>query len=134
MILDSDDLLASWCIGTRLQSVRQQSVGEAWVFPVMLFRNEPGDLNLLWNRLDGSEDLQRFLLSDPPWHTSSTVWRADVVRRIGGFNERVMYGDNAELHIRGLIQNVRLVKQCEALPGVIFRRSETSRITNKESG
>jgi hypothetical protein len=73
-------------------------------------------------------------LSDPPWHTSSTVWRADVVRRIGGFNERVMYGDNAELHIRGLIQNVRLVKQCEALPGVIFRRSETSRITNKESG
>ena len=133
MFLDSDDLVASWCIETRLQWVQQQRNADAWVFPVMLFRNAPGDLNLLWNRLEGEEDLRRFLLSDPPWHTSSTVWRSDVIRRLGGFNERVMYGDDADLHIRALIQKVAFRKQCAVLPDIFIRRSETGRITNTVS-
>jgi hypothetical protein len=72
--------------------------------------------------MDGPESLQKILVI-----LASLAYVVDSLATL-------MYGDNAELHIRGLMQNVRLVKQCEALPGVFFRRSETCRITNKESG
>ena len=130
MFLDSDDLLAPWCLSLRLQSAAELPDHDLWVFPVMLFEEAPGDLSVCWNRLDGDEDLERFLRSDPPWHTSSPLWRRDAFNRVGGFNEAVMYGDDADLHVRALLNGVDYVKHPEMLPDVFVRRSAASRITN----
>jgi hypothetical protein len=100
------------------------------VFPVLLFHDTPGDSDILWNVLDGDDDLIRFLRSDPPWCVTSPLWRRDALERIGGFNERVFYGDDAELHTRAILNGLRHEKHAGAQPDCFIRRSETPRITS----
>jgi glycosyltransferase involved in cell wall biosynthesis len=131
LFLDSDDLLDPQCLFSRLDMARSQPDFDLWAFPVELFRNVPGDLRLPWNRMSGdSEVLVRFLRSDGPWCVSSPLWRKAAFQRIGGFNPRVLYGDDADLHIRALLDGTRF-RQCpEALIDVFVRRSDAVRITN----
>ena len=130
LFLDSDDLLAPWCLEERCRIIDDLPAADAVIFPVLLFHHTPGDINRLWNRLDGADDLQRFLRSDPPWHTSSTIWRVSSLQKLNGFNENIMYGDDADLHIRGLFLRMNFSKRCAALPDVFIRRASAERITN----
>jgi glycosyltransferase involved in cell wall biosynthesis len=129
MFLDSDDLLAPWALEERY-GIFENADADAAVFPVMLFRKRPGDLNRLWNQIDGPDDIQRFLTSDPPWHTSSTLWRRDSLQRLGGFNEQLIYGDDADLHLRALLRCFKFQKCPETHPHVFIRRADAERITN----
>jgi glycosyltransferase involved in cell wall biosynthesis len=133
IFVDSDDIMAPWCLSARMEAVAQHSEPGFWVFPVLLFRRQPGDLATCWNRLEGDEDLDRFLRSDPPWHTSSPVWRKSAFVAIGGFNERVIYGDDAHLHARALLHSIHYRKFPDHLPDVFIRRGDEQRITNQWS-
>ena len=131
LFLDSDDLLAPWCLEQRVQAAAERPDHDLWVFPVLLFTNQPGDLDLQWNVLENSRaDLDRFLQSDPSWHTSSPLWRREKLFALGGFNEAVCYGDDADLHLRALLAGARIQKLSQALPDVFIRRSQEPRITN----
>jgi glycosyltransferase involved in cell wall biosynthesis len=131
MFLDSDDLLARDCLEQRVRKALQQPDFDLWVFPVELFRERPGDLQQPWNHMsDASEVLERFLRSDGPWCVSSGLWRRSEFQRVGGFNPLVMYGDDADLHIRALLLDSRFL-QCIGTPADVFiRRSDVARITN----
>lgn len=133
IFLDSDDLLAPWCLAQRIVTMNL-SDEDFLVFPVALFSETIGDQSELWNALarPGS-DLQRFLHSDGPWHTSSPIWRKEAFLKIGGFNERVFYGDDSDLHTRALLRGLTYRKMCNALPDAFVRRSAQPRIT-RESG
>ena len=129
--LDSDDLLAPWCVTQRLDAAATHPHADLWVFPVLLFIKSAGDSDLQWNVLENSRaDLDRFLQSDPPWHTSSSLWQREKLISLGGFNEAVFYGDDADLHIRALVTGLKVQKITQALPDVFIRRSEEARITN----
>jgi glycosyltransferase involved in cell wall biosynthesis len=131
IFLDSDDLLAKECLARRVREALAKPNFDLWVFPVELFQNNPGDLKLPWNRMsDDSEVLARFLRSDGPWCVSSPLWRKAAFERIGGFNPRVLYGDDADLHIRALLDGIRFLQCPEALSDVFVRRSDAARITN----
>ncbi len=130
LFLDSDDTLAPWCLSQRMALVEEEPQEDLWVFPVMLFKRQPGDLSVCWNRLEGDDDLERFLRSDPPWHTSSPLWRKEAFEAVGGFNEKVMYGDDAELHVRTLLKGISCKKYPHSLPDVFIRRGQEDRITN----
>ena len=132
LFVDSDDVLAPWCLAQRMNEIAEWPGADFWVFPVMLFRQQPGDLAVCWNRLEGDDDVERFLRSDPPWHTSSPVWRRETFMTTGGFNENVMYGDDAELHARALLKGFAYRKFPKCLPDVFVRRGEEQRITNAQ--
>ena len=131
LFLDSDDLLAPGCIAGRLRQALAQPDADLWVFPAMTFQQSPSDGRFLWNRMDdGTPAARRFMASDPPWHTSSPLWRRGSFLAIGGFNEKIFYGDDADLHMRALLSGLtaRLFPDREA--DVFVRRSATRRITN----
>jgi glycosyltransferase involved in cell wall biosynthesis len=131
VFLDSDDLLAPWCLEQRLRCVQAQPNADLWVFPVLLFSEQPGDSDLQWNLLESPVmDLDRFLQSDPPWHTSSPLWRRKTMLALGGFNEAVCYGDDADLHIRALVKGAQIQKFPNATPDAFVRRGAEARITN----
>jgi glycosyltransferase involved in cell wall biosynthesis len=132
VFLDSDDLLAPWCLAQRVQAAATDAAADLWVFQVLLFRERPGDMDVCWNGLEGDDDLERFLRSDPPWHTSSPLWRREAFERVGGFNERVLYGDDAELHTRALLKGVNVHKYSGCVPDGFIRRGEEQRITNAQ--
>jgi GT2 family glycosyltransferase len=88
----------------------------------------------MWNELDESEadaDLRRFLRSDPPWSVSSPLWKTQALKTIGGFNERVIYGDDADLHVHAILSGLPYQKLPDHLPDVFIRRSSASRITHR---
>lgn len=130
MFVDSDDLVAPWCLTERVAQLEATSDVAYCVFPVMLFQKTPGDMATLWNRLEGDNDLERFLRSDPPWHTSSPLWRRQAIEQLGGFDEEIMYGDDADLHMRALFSGLPYKKVDRVLPDVFIRRATEDRITN----
>ena len=131
IFLDSDDLMAPWCIEDRMNQVVLNPGADLWVFPVMLFNKVPGDMDLLWNAMtDVCDPVERFARSDPPWHTSSPLWKRESLLRLGGFNEEVFYGDDSDLHLRALVDGLIVRLYPEALPDAFVRRSEAPRITN----
>jgi hypothetical protein len=130
IFLDSDDLLAPFCLERRVAAATAHPDADLWVFPSALFRNVPGDSGELWNRMvNGEDDLLRFLRSDGPWCVTSPMWRREALVDLGGFNEAVLYGDDAELHIHALLAGLRPLQYPEAEPDVFIRRSEAPRIT-----
>jgi len=131
LFLDSDDLLADFCIRQRLAHVESHPNADLWVFPVELFRDQAGDLKSPWNHIDlQSDDLARFLRGDSPWCVSSPLWRRQAFINLGGFNDRVFYGDDAELHIRALLCGLQIQRFPDAAPDAFIRRSDIPRITN----
>lgn len=131
IFLDSDDLMAPWCLGQRLMEVEKEPSRDLWVFPVMLFCRQPWDMDVLWNAMaDERNDAVRFAGSDPPWHTSSPVWRKAPLLLLGGFNEAVFYGDDSDLHLRALVCGLEVGKYPDAIPDLFVRRSDVPRITN----
>jgi glycosyltransferase involved in cell wall biosynthesis len=131
VFLDSDDLMAPWCIETRLAAVRAAPEADLWIFPVLLFNEVPGDRDILWNSMEADLDPSvRFLRSDPPWHTSSPLWKKSALLRIGGFNEELIYGDDSDLHYRALHLGLAPALFANMLPDIFVRRSSVPRITN----
>jgi len=134
VFLDSDDLLAPWCLRNRLALAKDHPEADLLVFPVLIFNQSPGDCDQLWNRL-GPEDeaIPRFLRSDPPWCVTSPLWKRSALLALAGFNEQVHYGDDAELHLRALLGGLAVRQFPNALPDTFVRRSDLARTTNTVS-
>lgn len=131
VFIDSDDLMAPWCLENRLRAVTRDPGADLWVFPVMLFEALPGDLDTMWNELEtGDPCAIRFARGDSPWHTSSPLWKKSSLRKVSGFNERVIYGDDSDLHLRALLSGLVVKIENATLPDVFVRRSDAPRITN----
>ncbi len=133
IFVDSDDLVAPKCAEIRLWHINQSPTAGFAVFPVMLFKSKPGDMATLWNKFDSDNDLPRFLASDPCWHTSSPIWRRDTLQALGGFNEKIMYGDDSDLHIRSIYSHIKYIKYPDCIPDAFVRRTDAARITNSIS-
>lgn len=134
IFLDSDDLMASWCIERRLDEARTHSEADIWVFPTILFIESPGDSPTLWSDMAHSGGFaERFAAGDSAWHTSSPLWRRAAFTSLGGFNERVMYGDDSDLHLRAVTSGIGLMTFPDARPDTFVRRSDHARITNSLS-
>jgi glycosyltransferase involved in cell wall biosynthesis len=132
LFLDSDDCLAPWTLAKRLEQAARHPNADLWVYPALLFHQQPGDTAHLWNSM-GGDSLKRLLQSDNPWCVSSPLWRTSVLRTLGGFNETVFYGDDSDLHIRALIGHFRAIEFPEEMPDLFIRRSTEERITNSLS-
>lgn len=131
IFLDSDDIMASWCVDRRLKFATDAPRADFWAFPVLLFADSPGDSDVLWNRIDdGRDNVARFASGDSPWHTSSVLWKKTALESIGGFNEAVLYGDDSDLHLRAVVSGLNYREYAKALPDIFIRRSNTPRITN----
>lgn len=130
LFLDSDDLLGPDCLQARMAAVQRHPDSQFWVFPVQLFHQQPGDCQHGWNVMtEAGDDLERFLRSDGPWCVSSSFWRLQALTRLGGFNELVMYGDDADLHIRALLSDLPFRQMLQHSADVFIRRSDAPRIT-----
>ena len=134
LFLDSDDLLATWCLETRIKAFSSYPDNDFCVFPVLNFIEKPGDINQLWNSIDTSIDpLEQFLTFDGPWCVSSSFWKKETLVSLGGFNTELNYGDDAELHIRALLKQLKYKEFPLFIPDCFIRRGNELRYTNQIS-
>ena len=111
VFLDSDDLISSEFIKTRLKWIKNHKNQDYYVFPSSFFKNSPGDLKKLWNLLNKpKDDLIRFFDGDNPWHTTGVVWRRNSFFKIKGFYEPAQSMQDWEIFVKALIRGLKYTK------------------------
>ncbi len=110
MFLDSDDLVTPNCVAHRLGALERHSTVDMIVSQGGIFRHYPGDIGLLYNRLDFEDDLGHFLVHDNPWHTSGPTWRREAFEKVGLWDESLPSWQDWDQNVRSLIAGLRYMK------------------------
>ncbi|MCB0700180.1 MAG: glycosyltransferase family 2 protein [Chitinophagales bacterium] len=126
MFLDTDDVLAPFCIEQRLAAIEKEGDVDFVVFPMLLFNKELHDLDLLWNIDKNEDDLQRVLIGDPVCQGTGPLWKKESFKEVGMWREDLKLWQDIELHIRSFLYPVKYKKRLDLHPDVYLRISEDS--------
>jgi glycosyltransferase involved in cell wall biosynthesis len=122
IFLDSDDLLLPFALSRRLEFASKENTLDYWVFPMLMFRNDPDDATNLWNVDNGQNDLYRFLVLDAPWQTSGPMWKKEAVVKIGGFTEGLACWQDVDFHLKALGAGLKGKKFYNLTPDALYRQ------------
>lgn len=126
MFLDTDDVLASFCLEQRVRAFAENPEADFIIFPMLLFKNHPADMRTLWNVENGRDDLLRILEGDPICQGTGTLWKKAAFQNISMWREDLKLWQDIELHIRSLLGPVQYIKRMDLQPDVFLRVSEVS--------
>jgi glycosyltransferase involved in cell wall biosynthesis len=126
IFLDTDDLLASFCLEQRVKAMEENPESDFVIFPMLLFKNQPDDLMLLWNIDTEEDDLLRILKGDPVCQGTGTIWKKSSFQNIGMWKEDLRLWQDIELHIRSILWPLRFTKKMDLAPDVFLRISDIS--------
>ena len=107
IFLDTDDLLASFCIEQRLEAFRSNPTMDFIIFPMLMFKQEPDDLKLLWNVDSKENDVERILIGDSICQGTGTIWRKTSFVKIGLWDERLNLWQDIQLHLKSLLSGLK---------------------------
>ncbi len=128
IFLDSDDLLADNCLENRIEFIKDNPRFDFWVFRTAQFNILQGDSKTTWNLLNkDTDDLQRFILQDMPWHTMGPIWLKKTLNEIGGFDESAICWQDWELHIRALLKNYKYWKSDDYNIDTYYRNNKLNK-------
>lgn len=126
LFLDSDDMLAPFCLEQRVKELNKKPAFDFLVFPQILFKETPGDHNFYWNIQKEETDLERFLSGDGVWPISGPIWKRKSIIEVLKWNEKLKIWQDVDFHIRALITNLRYQKCFDFSPDVYIRKQDTS--------
>lgn len=126
MFLDTDDVLASFCLEQRVKAMEENVDCDFVIFPMLLFRNQLEDTRILWNIDKQEDDLSRILRGDAVCQGTGPLWKKSSFVKIGMWGEDLKLWQDIELHIRSLLYPVKYQKRLDLLPDVFLRISDDS--------
>ncbi|MDT0687443.1 glycosyltransferase family 2 protein [Autumnicola psychrophila] len=132
MFLDSDDLLDPTCIEQRLSYASQMPGKDYYIFNVALFSPDTMIADYLAANLETKDDLDGFIKYTGGWHTSSSLFKSEFVRKNLHFDTRALSWQDVEFHIRAIIISENYQKFKNSKPDVYVRISAISRISTSE--
>ena len=104
LFLDSDDILTASCLTQRISVAAENRGYDFYCFPTGVFKKQLYDSNLVWNILNKeANDLFRFVSGDMPWHTSGVLWKASTQKKLAGWDEALLCGQDWDMHLRSLL-------------------------------
>lgn len=103
IFLDSDDLLAPWCLANRVRAMDEDVNLDFALFRGEVFDQIPGDRRMLCVIDNGDNDIDRFLRGDVPWVVSSPIWTRSALERVGKWDERLRRFQDWEFHLRSIV-------------------------------
>ncbi|MEH0157668.1 glycosyltransferase [Limibacter armeniacum] len=133
IFLDSDDLIAPYCLEKRLYKILNTSL-DFVVFPMVFFCEKILDDTQLFSNPSMRGDLSQFLSYSFPWSITSPLWRKSSFKKLKGFDENsIGGGQDWELHVRALIMSMSYLVCNDELPDCFYRKHEGVRISNQVS-
>lgn len=125
VFLDTDDLLAPYCLEQRVEALDARPDADFAIFPMWLFKGSPHNADRLWNVDSSVDDLVRLLRLDPVCQGTGTLWRRDAFQRVGMWDERLLLWQDIELHLRAF-GTASYVKRFDLPPDVYLRETNAS--------
>lgn len=101
--LDSDDLLAEWCIAERVKKMLENPELDFAVFHAKTFTHKIDDGHLHTTGITTQKPLYHFLAGHCIWQTMCPIWKKDFLIALGGFDEDFQRFQDAEFHVRALL-------------------------------
>lgn len=126
LFLDTDDVLASFCLEQRINAFNDNPDCDFIIFPMLLFKKKLDDTKLLWNVDSKQDDLKRILVGDPICQGTGTLWKKKSFVEIGLWDETLLLWQDIELHLRSLIKGLKYHKRLGLSPDVFIRISDES--------
>jgi glycosyltransferase involved in cell wall biosynthesis len=126
IFLDSDDILAEFCLEKRIEKITKNKECDFIAFQTMIFKEKINDVNLLWNINNDEDDINRFLKMDAPFCGTSTIWKKSSFIKIGLWNENLAIWQDIDLHLRAILSKFVYKKYLEEKPDVFLRTSLNS--------
>lgn len=113
IFLDSDDILAPFCLQQRTQAIGENGGVDFLVFKTQIFEDNIDDLGLLWNvdMPNTDDDLLRFLSYDAMWQTTGPIYRKSSLSTVGGFKEDLPFWQDFHLHLVCLLSGMNYIKR-----------------------
>jgi len=135
LFLDSDDLVAPWCVADQLRAVQQYHNFDLWAFSLLTFQNKPGDSDVLWEKdfFKTKNPLEVILLKNNPWSGSALLWKKNSFTDLGNWNEQLICWQDWELHLRLILKGLRIKENYHLRPQIFIRRNDVSQITNENT-
>lgn len=126
IFLDTDDLLAPFCLEQRVKAASETPDYDFIIFPMLLFKHQPDDMRLLWNIDKDEDDVTRLLKGDPVCQGTGTLWKKNSFIRAGMWNAELKLWQDVELHLRSILKGFTYKKRLDLIPDVYIRVSEVS--------
>ncbi len=128
---DSDDLMAPWCLESRLAFYETDPKFDLYVFETIEFNNEIPNHHRLRSLQNSEDALFEFLSLESCWGTPSVLWKKEALKTIGGWDELTMIWQDGEVHIRALLENLPYV-WAGGIPDILIRlHKDEKRVSNK---
>ena len=129
IFLDSDDLLATYCIQQRENEIQKIPDLNYYIFPMLLFKEKIDDLNLLQNIPTAENPLDRFLKRENVWLMSSVVWRKSFLEKLNGFDENCLSFQDWEINVRALLLSDQYLFFDKCVPDNFYRQQSSSTVS-----
>lgn len=132
IFLDSDDVLASWCIEERVEVIKGGEY-DMVVFPIGYFTKNPSEYTTTRN-LYSKSHLCRFISGSPTWQTMQPIYRIEVFKKLDGFDIRFPRFQDVEFGVRAII-NCKIKIVSDVKPDCFFRMAgDSGFITPQKAG
>ena len=121
IFLDSDDILDKNCLKNRVEYMETHHNIDFAVFNMRKFNNDIHD-GVVFTRLSHNDPILHFIGTDSLWQTTAVMWRAEFVKKIGGYNLSYQRLQDPEMTLRALFNssgNYKLV--ANSIPDSYFR-------------
>ena len=101
--LDSDDLLAEFCLEERIKAFELHKDADFLVFEMQTFAYEvPLIVKEQLVERDEEDWLSNFMQLRGSWQTTAPIYKTIFAKKIGGFSEEIMIFEDFEIAIRAL--------------------------------
>jgi glycosyltransferase involved in cell wall biosynthesis len=123
IFLDSDDLLAPFCLEQRMNLFHENKELDFIVLPTLLFSNDVSDLNAQWNIDTTEDDLLRFFGVDGVWPINGPIYKREAILQLEGLREDLPFWQDFDLHIRCLLTGLAYRKFFNHRPDNYVRKN-----------
>jgi glycosyltransferase involved in cell wall biosynthesis len=130
MFIDADDLLTQTCLQTRMERAIANPHADVWVFTMGVFNSTIGDDARKWIPPHVNH-LRRFLQHRLPWSIMQPLWKTELVRAVGGFDESFERLQDVEFHTRVLLKSDIHVMTFRDDPDCFYRINEDRKTSSE---
>lgn len=133
LFVDSDDLLAPFCLQQRVATMQEDNDIQLGVFKMLEFREKPGDSSNVYNKnIPSSDWLGSFIRNDNPWNVTCPIWKREAFDSINGFDEEMLFMEDPEIHLRIINIAKAQIKTCYDKPADCYYRVNHTDNTKKD--
>ncbi len=108
IFLDTDDILAPYCVEQRLKAIKPDV--DFALFPSLLFKNKPYDLNLWWNIDKKTPEIIRHFRHDAIVQGTGALWKKKSFVKLDMWNENLLIWQDIELFLKAYIEDYKYEK------------------------